>query len=236
MEVTTLIVRPFFPVTLKIDGEDVELRVKRLTLEEYTDYMQGLRRTGTPPYMHFVSREPTGPDQEKDDKGNYVESLEDIALRKIPLLSDERRAEYEKAVVEHEKDHDAFVIRVLSDYLTIHSGLQEEREDGVVETLKTGRDFVRYFGARSDVLSAAIAAITQENMLSADQKKVLRSATASSASSTGPDQVPDGPKPVIAAPPAETEVSAETEDAMRKANGRSSSTGPSLSNPAPSSP
>ena len=168
-------VRQFYPVTLVIDGEEIALRVKRMTMEEHSEFSTRLVKVGTPTYQRFVSRGTSEKEQAKDDNGDYVIPFEELVKRKLEELSLDKRAEFEEAAAADEANAKEFLTWVLDQFVTVEKGLVEELPDGSERSVAEGLDFLRVFGARQDVLQKVLGAVREENELDANRKKTLRS-------------------------------------------------------------
>ena len=224
-------VRSYFPVTLTVDGEEISLRIKRMTMEEHSDFSTRLAKVGVPTYIRFVSRASSGPEQEQNEEGEYLISFEKIAEKRLGEMDAEKRAEYEAAAELDEKQAKEFLAYVAEQFVTVERGLIEETSEGE-KSVTSGLDFLRIFGARRDVLQQLLEAVRQENELDAEQKKTWRSLIVSSPSSGEQSPDPVGPKPETTAENAATGGSANREDATGKPNGPHGSTDPSSSIPA----
>ena len=226
-------VKAFYPVTLVIDGEEICLRIKRMDLEEFSAFTTRFKAVGEPTYLRFISRASSGPEQEQDDKGEFVLPLEKIAEMRLDDMSQEKRVEYEAAVKADEAAAKEFLIYVHEEFVTVEKGLIEELADGSEKSVTEGIDFLRIFGARQDVLQQVLEAVRQENTLNADQKKALRSPVASSRSSTGRHRARAGRKRGTTAGLAVTGDSAGNGDALATRSTTSGLTETLPSNPAP---
>ncbi len=229
-------VRQFYPVTLSIDGEDVALRVKRMTMEEHSEFSTRLAKVGVPTYVRFVSRASSGPEQERSEKGLYVIPFEKLAEQKLPGLSPEKRVELEEATEADEAEAKKFLTYVFTEFVTVEKGLVEELSDGSERSVVDGLDVLRVFGARRDVLQQVLEAVRQENELDARQKKALPSLIDSSPSSDGQDPGQAGPKPETTVSPVEIADSAGNGHATSQQESPSGLTDGSQSTTAPSLP
>lgn len=202
----------YHPVTINIDGEDVFFRIKRQTIEENAEFMNRLQDVGTPTAARFVSRASSGPEQEKDEEGNYKISLLELVQMKVHELPPKELQEYRKAQAEDEKTAQEFLKYAFGSFVTVEKDLIEVLEDGTEKSVTDGLDVLRLFGARQDVLGMILEAIRVENTHSAEQKKISRSVSVFSPTSTGqaPDQA--GPKHETTATPVETAAIAESAD------------------------
>lgn len=204
-------VKNYYPVTLTIDGEEIKIRIKRMNLDEAGDFQRRLVKTGTPAYERFVSRAPSGPEQERKSDGFFVIPMDEIVERKLSELTDERRADYEAADDQHEKDSRSFLVWVFETFVTVESGILEQDKDKKWVSVTEGIDLLRVFGARLDVLSEVVTAVRTENSLDEEQKKILKSPTASPPTLVEPDTDQPGPKPAPIAENADNGDSAKIE-------------------------
>jgi len=214
-------VKAFYPVTLTIDGEEIVLRIKRMNMEEHSEFSSRFAKVGTPTFTRFVSRESNGPEQEQNEKGEYLIPFEKIALKRFEKLPPEKRLEYEAAVQTDETEAKMFLTWVCEQFVTVERGLLEETADGKEKTVTDGIDFLRIFGARQDIIQQMLEAVRRENELDVEQKKTWRSPVASSRTSTGRRRVRVGKKRVTTAKSAAIEDSASKEDAKPTRNGQS---------------
>lgn len=230
-------VKSYYPVTLTIDGEEIAFRIKRMTVEEYIEFKGAFIEAGSPTIEKFVSR--SQDECERDEKGNYRITLEELGRRWLEKATVEQRQEYEKAERARSERDNKFAIDAISKYVTVESGLLEVTSDGSEQSITEGEDILRIFGAREDVLQQILNSIWSENMLSANQKKALKSLTDSKPSSAGQKKARRGQKRKTAAGHVETKASANSGPVNGRPRGRSGSTGrktaPLSSTTAPSS-
>lgn len=222
-------VRPYYPVTLDIDGEDVALRIKRMSMEEHSDFSRRFAKTSTPTYVRFVSRGTSVEEQAQDDKGEYVLSFEKLAEIQLREMSPEKRVEYDEASEADEAEAKKFLTWVFTEFVTVAKGLIEELEDGKEQSVTSGDDLLRIFGARQDVIQEVLGLVQRENQLDERQKKALLSPTDSSPSSSAPEPDRAGPKPETTVSRVETEDSAVNEHATSQQKDQSGSTAESPS-------
>ncbi len=226
-------VKAFYPVKLVIDGEEICLRIKRMDLEEFSDFSSRFKKVGEPTHLRFISRASSGPEQVQNDQGEYMVPLEKIAENRLADMTPEERAGYEAAVKADEAAAKEFLVYVHEEFVTVERGLIEEMADGTEQSVTAGIDLLRIFGARQDVLQQILEAVRQENTLNAEQKKTWRSPVASSRSSTGRRRGRAGRKQGTTAELAVTGGSAGNGDAAAQIT-LSGSTETLPSNPVPS--
>ena len=229
-------VRQFYPITISIDGEDVALRVKRMTMEEHSDFSTRFAKISTPAYVRFVSRGTSAEEQAQDDKGEYVLSFEKLAELQLREMSPEKRVEYDEASEADEAEAKKFLTWVFTEFVTVAKGLIEELEDGKEQSVSSGIDLLRIFGARQDVIQEVLGLVHRENQLDEHQKKALRSRTDSSPTSSAPELDRVGLKPETTVSPVETGDSAGNGHATSQQKNQSGSTAASPSTPVPSLP
>lgn len=228
-------VKSFYPVTLKIDGEEIVLRVKRMTLEEHSDFSIQFAKVGTPTYIRFVSRASSGPEQKRNSKGEYVLSFDKIAEKRLAEMKPEKKAEFDAATELDEVQAKEFLNYVCEQFITVERGLIEELTDGTEKSITSGLDFLRIFGARRDVLQQILEAVRGENEMNAEQKKTWRSPIDSSPSLNEQKKARAGPKRETIVKPAAIKDSVSKEDAKGpKLKDQSGSTGTFSSSSAPS--
>ena len=161
----------YFPYTTTIDGNEIVLRIKRMTMEEWFEFDARFTKVGSPTILRFAARCPEGPEQARDAKGQYRTSFEQILERRLEEMPPDRRAEYEKAVAADEIEAKEFMLDIFDRFVTVERGLTEETSDQKEVSVTAGKDVLRLFGARKDVLTCVLEAVRNENTLDARQKK-----------------------------------------------------------------
>ena len=215
-----------YPFTIDIDGEPVNFLLKRMNYGECLEFRQRARRSGEPTYLRFIERDPTSiPEMERNEDGEYKIPIADLANDKVGELRGDKRLEFKAALVEDEETAREFVKWIFDKFVKCAGGLIEEQEDGTDKSVTKGIDIIRIFGAREDVISQIVTAVREENTLSVEQKKILRSASDFLASSPAPEPVPDGTKQETTATSAEQGDSTETEGVTPEEPDPSGSTG-----------
>ena len=142
-------------VTLTIDGQPIEATVTRLSLEQSAAFHRDFQRTQSPrAELLLLKRQP--------GEGWDIPDAE-IRRRRLLEMTDEQRDEYERVA----KEDEAFALQFLTDsltrYLTLAPGQVQTVDDaGQEQDVTAGADFVRTFGGRSDVLFAALRAVTMQ--------------------------------------------------------------------------
>jgi hypothetical protein len=227
-------VRQFHPFPLMVDGEEISLRIKRMDVDEYSEFRMRYVKVVTPTAMKYFSRAPTGPEQQQNDKGEYILPFEIIVEKRLEHMTMEKRAEYESSLMADEKEAKSFFCYMFDKFVKVEKGLIEEQADGTEVSVKEGLDLLRIFGARRDVLQQVFAAVREENEMDADQKKASRSPVVSSRTSTGRRRVRAGKKRGTTAKRVETGDSADNVAATASRGITSGLTETSPSSPVPS--
>jgi hypothetical protein len=215
--------KKYFPFTLTVDGKEIRLRLARLVFDETFYFKDGLEDVLRSPIERLVAREASGPEQERDAKGEYAISWEAICIRRRPTLSSTQHAELEELEKAHEHRARVFVKDVFSRFVAIERGPVVEGADGTTASVTSGLEFLNLYAMRDqDVWLPVLMAIHSENTLDARQKKALRSPAASPRTSSG-RKGPGRRRGTIAAAAA-TEASAGTAGAPATPAGPSGST------------
>lgn len=197
-------VSSYFNRTITIDGEPVQVRVKRFNREEQIAFATSydfinreqaafdseVRRFGRR-HLAAVAAE-RGVDVEALPRDERLDDVQLIGLFEATLTTEDRdaRRAREQALAQRGS---AFTVQCISDYITVEPGQIVDDDSG--REVLSGADLAGYFMAREqDVLVSLMAAIVEENRLSPDQKKIYASLRASAAISPRPATT-DGPRP-----------------------------------------
>lgn len=227
-------VRAFYPVTLTVDGEEIVIRIKRMNMEEHSDFTYRFANVGTPTISRFVSRKASGPEQDRNEKGEFKISFEALAAERLEEFTPEKRTEYEAAIQADELEAKSFLLWVCEQFVTVERGLLEVTADGKEQTVTEGLDFLRIFGARRDVIQQILEAVQRENEMDLTQKKTWRSPIGSSRILKERPRGRVGKKRKTTAKNAAKKDLQNKEDAALSHNGQSGSMEKLSSNPAPS--
>lgn len=223
----------YFPYTATIDGDEVRLRLSRLNFDEALAFKDGMEDLLRPVIEQFVSRQPDGPEQERDEKGDYVVSFEAICEQRRTLMTPDQREALREAERAHEARARVLVKDVFTRFVDVERGPMIEQEDGKERALASGVDFLDWYAMRdTEVWLPVVMALFLENTLNADQKKVWQLPAASRPSSAG--RRGHGPRRKTTAARVATAGSAATADVTATPAGPSGSTARSSSPPAPS--
>jgi hypothetical protein len=198
-----------FEHTITIDGQPVRLRLKRLTVPEYAEFVSMLsaygQHRGAP--AHYADE----PAAEKD--GDAVKAPP------IDLTLDDVRAhtDYLKANVVWQRE-------VFAAYVSVVPGDLIEERDGQSVAVTDGGDLFDLCHGQIAV-SEILSRIFLENSLSDSQKKTLQSRSGSATGSNGaPRPEPNGPTPATAVAPVAPEDSASVAGVTAQSSALSSGT------------
>jgi hypothetical protein len=198
-----------FEHTITIDGQPVRLRLKRLTVPEYAEFVSMLsaygQHRGAP--AHYAD-EPA--DENADDA---------TKAPPIDLTLDDVRAhtDYLKANVVWQRE-------VFAAYVSVVPGDLVEERDGQSAAVTDGGEFYDLCHAQIPV-AAILTRLYTENSLSEAQKKTLQSRSGSATgSSAAPRPEPNGPTLATAAAPAVPEDSASVAGVTAPSSALSSGT------------
>lgn len=178
------VVGGYFPAIVPIDGYAIDLRITRMTLDEFGAFTEGFQQTQDPHSSRLVSMRMPGEEQATDATGAFVISDAEIRRRRLVDMTPEQRADYQRQHDEEEAFARAFITDAISRYVTVVPGqIEEVDEAGAAHDVTQGADLVRLYGARMDVLFGVFTAIASENTLSVPQKNDSSSRVASTPSS-----------------------------------------------------
>ncbi len=180
-----------YKATLHIDSEPVKFLIRKLTVEQYTEFAQEFQRLGKMNVGENLDARPRA--------GEDGLTAEEIQGKRYHELSVEARAALDKAERDEAARGNTFAVDSITSYVVAEPGQifdeDEERE------LTSGEDMVRHYGARPDVLRDLVGEIFLQNRLSEEDKKKLRLLRASMRSSPAPRA--SGNAPDATAPSAE---------------------------------
>jgi hypothetical protein len=202
------------PLKIRLPGDEQAMRpVVRPRTEAETaaaDVLARVRaRLSDDEYVALADVLPAEP-----TKDVFVIPDEEIRARRLAEMSSEARAAYDRAHDEEEQFAKNFIAGAVRNYVMVEDGEIEITEDGRVRSLTTGTDLVRFFGARAEVMNAAVHAIWIENTASDALKNVWRSLSGFADSSAGHDRAAAGQTPAPTAASADPGPSATTAAVM----------------------
>lgn len=212
-----------YKYTFDLDGEPMTVHIKRMTFEESQDFsLRSTELEKTVLEQRFY-RKP-GVEQEKNDKGEYKISFEELCQQRLGEMSAEERAEIEAAQNAKLKELSEFMAECVKRFIVhVEPGLIDVYPDGSRHPVTNGEELLEIIGARRDIHNYLYQAIFAENHLSAQQKKTWRSLVGSSLSSTQPKKDRAGRKRKTIARSAGTSGSAGNGGARPHRNGPSGS-------------
>lgn len=187
----------YYPATVPIDGYAINVRITRLTLDQWSAFSAGFQRIVDPHSARLVTMRMPGPEQETHGEA-FVVSAAEIRRRRLVEMTDDQRAAYERLMDEEEIFARSFLAESISRYVTVVPGQIEEVDDATQTTraITAGADIVRLYGARRSVLSALMDAILEQNTLSPAAKNGSPLGSGSQTSSAGlEDQAAPGVRP-----------------------------------------
>lgn len=187
----------FHKTFIVVDGESVNLKIKRLTVDENTAFQRNFNTYNKLKRGSELALQ-RGPDEE-------ALSAAEIDAKRFFLATDEERARLLEREAKDSAEGNAFVISAIAEYVTAEPGQIVDEDSG--QDVTAGADLVRFFGARNDVLIDMLVSIHLENTLSEQKKRMLRLQRASLI--TSPEaETATGEKPAPTAESAESAASA----------------------------
>ena len=161
-------VKSRYSTAVFVDGAPVKITVKRFDIDEFSGFALG--------HQFLLQRQRGVKDVPEDETDEAREARE------------RRNEEFER----HARD---FYVDAISKYVAVDSGEIFEEVDGRDVPITEGKDLVRLFGGRMDVLNSCVNAIWIENTLSEKEKNVLSPRSGSESSSDMPAREVPGPRP-----------------------------------------
>lgn len=134
-------IKSFYPATIVIDGEFVNLRITRMNPEQALDFNQKFTSFGSAA-LNASNQKPASDETD-------------------PIAAAAKAAEEERATKR-------FVVEAISSYVKLEP--DQIYEDDSEESITSGADLCRLFGARDEVLSEFLLHIFMENKMNNEQK------------------------------------------------------------------
>lgn len=218
-------IKNYFPTRILLDDEDtgepqlVTIHVKRLTVDEYGKFKADFNQCADPPSNRLVARKPDGDEQERHGEGLFRVSDTQVIERRLFEMDPAARARFDEMLAAEELLADQFIKGSVRQYVTVPDG--EIHWDG--RPITTGEGLLDVYCSRIDVLRLLVRSVLQENTLSAAQKKILKSLSASMPSSSTSPQAPVGPRPEGTAAPASAMATVSVGDVTASIEDRSGS-------------
>lgn len=211
-------IKNFYLRDIAIDDEDLSserlpIRIRRFTVGQLKEFQKGFERLMNPLSARFIYRKPDNDEQAlKEDGKTYVLGPDEIKRRRESEMTPETAAEYARLSDVDDAHAVDFSSKAIAEHVSLAPGvnLSIEDESGDVTAVTDGAGLVAAFGGNLSFLIRTTKAIHDENTLTPEAKKVLRSLSALTASS--PLRKGDGPTPAAIARAAETPASAPSAD------------------------
>ena len=225
MSTKSFLIRNYYtrdiPIDDGFDGESVAagdtfpVRIRRFSVKQLQDFQRGFARVMNPSAERFIFRKPDGDEQAlRDDQRTHVIPDAEIQRRRLEEMSPETRAAYDLASRADDEYMTTFCSEAIAAHVSVAPGctLKAQRPESNEEfEVKTGADLVAAFGGNLSMLVRLTRAIHQENTLSPEAKKVLRSLSGSTASLPTPSaETAAGATPAATAAPADSMASANS--------------------------
>lgn len=211
-------------------GETFRIRVRRFTVAQLQAFHRGFVRLTSPTAARFIFRKPEGDEQamreiqaQVDEQGRvtaparseHVVPDAEIERRRLEEMTVETRAAYDAASLADDEFMAQFCSQAITDFITVDPTgppVDTVRDNGESLRVQSGADLVEAFGGNLSMLVRLTRAIHQENTLSPEAKKALRSLSGLTASSPMPvaAAAADGATPAAIAPSAAPEGSASS--------------------------
>ena len=235
-EQTFITIRNYYKRTIDVDDGDgnvarLPLRIRRFTKEQLIAFSTDLKRCENRAADRYLSRKPDGDEQELidvtwGDRTVQAPKVSDAEVRRRRLveMTEDDRARFEALDAADEKFIADFYARTIADHVWVSPRMPDtpdgaplklrfESENGDVLTLETGQDLVKAYAGQAAILGAIVKAVNDENRLSAEEKKRLRSLSALIGSSKTSDPTAAGDVPAATAERAEPKASAGSDAA-----------------------
>jgi hypothetical protein len=201
-----------YPVTIRIDGDELRLKIARFDLEAYSAFKKAdeANQRAAKRAQMLVARLQTSDE----------EPLGDL-LARLELDEPEKFAEVQKARDASEASNAQFMTEMFGRFVRVLEG-QLSGTTGEVD----GTAILRFYAGRNDVRERIYAEILWSNTMPAVQKNALLSRLDSRPSSTAPEAeaatAAPGREPEPTATPAEPKASASPEAATEPSESASS--------------
>ena len=215
--------RRFYPHTFAVDVDPdtnevqtIPLQITRMTVDQAKAFGAAWDRVMEPASARAIFRQPDGAEQEKSDRGVFVVADEEVRRRRLQAMTDESRAAFLAQAAADDTAEYHFLVETVRQYVRVAPGprvLMEPETGGEPFDVSTGEDLVGAFGGHRPQLRKLALAVFCENTLSPQEKKLWRSLSASSPSSSGPAPAAAGPTPDGIAAPVDSVGSASLEAA-----------------------
>lgn len=209
------------PIDDGCDGEAVAagatfpIRIRRFTVAQLQAFQRGFAQVMSPSAERYIYRKPDSDEQALRENGKtYIVEDAEIARRRLAEMTPETRAAYDAASLADDDFMLTFCSQAITDHVWLPPGVTVKviLDDDTEFVARNGAGLVAAFGGNFSMLVRLTRAIHQENMLSPEAKKALRSLSGLTASSPMPVAAAavDGATPAAIAPSAAHEGSASS--------------------------
>lgn len=187
------------PIDDGFEGGEIRMLpvcIRRFTVKELQEFHNGFVRLMNPESARLLARKPDGDEQELDDKKKFIVNDAIVRERRLAEMTPEARAKFD-ALERAEEDYVlTFCTKAISDHVWLPPGVNVVLEDddaNAGEPVKRGEKLAAVFAGNLSMLLRITKAVHEENTLSTETKKILRSLSGSTASLPMPgDVVADG--------------------------------------------
>lgn len=167
------------------EAPTVPIRVRRFTAAQLETFLLGFDRLANPPSERVFYRRSEGDEQAKTAAGLFVVSQSEVRRRRLEEMTPEQRAAHQAQRAADEQFSIQFCAEVIRDHVWLPPGvvLKLEDDDGNERRVRKGAELAEAFAGNLATLQGFVRAVFEENALSGEQKKRLRSASSSTPSS-----------------------------------------------------
>jgi hypothetical protein len=165
------------------------IRIKRFSVTESQAFHGEYLKIVNADSARMITRRPDGEEQERTPTGTFVIRESEIRLRRLAEMTLEQRAAFDTIERADEDFILKFSCRAITQYVWLAPGVTLELETSgqeQTERLIGGAGLVKVFAGNISMLLRIVKAIHEENTLSPETKKFLRSLSGSTASSPPP--------------------------------------------------
>lgn len=184
-------------------GQTFPVRIRRFAVSQLQVFQRGFARLTNPTAARFIYRKPEGDEQAMREiparvneqgvlvapaRSEHVIPDEEIERRRLAEMDATTQAAHDAASQADDQFMATFCSEAIRDHVWLPPGVTVKviQDDDSEFIAKTGADLVTAFGGNLSMLVRLTRAIHQENTLSPEAKKVLRSLSGSTPSSPTP--------------------------------------------------
>jgi hypothetical protein len=196
------LIKNYYPRNIPLDdgfdgdavksGQTFAVRIRRFSVAQLKHFQRGFAQLTNPSADRFIFRKADGDEQAmREDGKTHVVPDDEIRRRRLDEMDSATRAVFDAASQADDDFMTAFCSESIAAYISVAPGekLKAQRDDaGDTFEVKTGKDLVEAFGGNLSMLIRLTRSIHQENTLSPETKKALRSLSASTGSSPTPGE------------------------------------------------